>query len=181
MLKNGVFGFAIIALIMMSATISIAQETAGDSRACSNFVQKFYDWYLAKCNQKNLKVSPDELAIQQKSQWFSPELIRDLKVDLDAASKSKDGIVGLDFDPFLNAQDVATRYAVGKASWKNGKWYVDVYGTWNGKKNAKPDVVPELTYSKGTWVFTNFDYEETPKSNLLAVLKQLREERKQTK
>jgi hypothetical protein len=181
MSKKAICGFTLVVSLLVSGTVSQSQESVGDGAACTNFVQKFYDWYLAKSNQKNMKLSPFEIAVQQKSQWFSPELIKELKEDLRVSAKSPGEVVGLDFDPFLNAQDVATRYGVGKATSRNGKWYVDVYGTWNGKKNAKPDVVPELTCNKGIWIFTNFDYPGPPKSNLFAVLKQLRDERKQMK
>ena len=180
-LKKEIFGVATIVSLLLNGTASQSQDTANNEAACANFVQKFYDWYLAKSKQDNSKLSPEEIAIQQKAGSFSPVLIRELREDLKASAASKDGIVGLDFDPFLNAQDVATKYSVGKITSKNGKWYANVYGTWNGKKNAKPDVVPELTCDQGKWIFTNFDYEEPPKSNLLTVLKSLRDERKQTK
>lgn len=181
MSRKGICWFALVVALLVSGTVSQSQETVGDGAACANFVQKFYDWYFAKANQKDMKLSPFEIAVQQRSQLFSPELIKELKEDLRVSAKSPGEVVGLDFDPFLNAQDVATRYGLGKATSRNGKWYVPVYGTWNGKKNAKPDVVPELTCNNGKWIFTNFDYEGPPKSNLLAVLKQLREERKQMK
>jgi hypothetical protein len=47
------------------------------------------------------------MEIVLKSKYaFSPELASKLKEDLAAQEKSPGEIVGLDFDPFLNAQDV---------------------------------------------------------------------------
>jgi len=60
---------------------------------------------------------------------------------------------------------------------------VEVFGFWNGKRAAKPDVVPELAWEKGNWVFTNFHYEKSnipENENLLSVLKALKKEQAKT-
>ena len=59
--------------------------------------------------------------------------------------------------------------------------FVEVWGIWSGKKNAKPDVVPELSFKDGHWVFENFHYgkdDSGNESDLLIVLKGLKTERK---
>jgi hypothetical protein len=149
-------------------------------QSCSRFVKNFYDWYwkIAEKEPQN-NMSPIERAVHDKASCFSADLLAQLKEDLKVSAQNPGEIVGLDFDPILNAQDVATRYDIGKVTTKNERYRVDVYGTWNGKKNNKPDVTPELAFSNGKWTFVNFRYErEEPKTDLLTTLKLLREERK---
>jgi hypothetical protein len=60
--------------------------------------------------------------------------VKGLKEDLAASKKSPGEIVGLDFDPFLNAQDIAERYLVGKITPKGDHYWVEVFGVWGGRK-----------------------------------------------
>ncbi len=157
-----------------------AQEksTAEAQAACRNFVQGFYNWYV----QKTQKAEADQeggfnLALKYKKEAFSDELFRRLKEDAEASAKNSDEIVGLDFDPFLNAQDIGERYVVGKVTPKGDRYRVEVYGIWSGKKNAKADVIPEVMLKDGRWIFVNFIYGDGEDENLLSVLKTLREER----
>jgi hypothetical protein len=166
----------------------MAQTTkaaASPSTACGQFVQQFYDWYLAKENALSKDPSADsslEVALREKQSQFSPELIKALQEDLAAAKKSPDEIVGLDFDPIQNAQDNPERYVVGEVRPKGDHFWVEVFGIWEGKKGAKPDVVPELFSENGKWIFTNFHYPESDNpvnENLLSVLQALKKEREQ--
>jgi hypothetical protein len=108
-----------------------------------------------------------------------------MKQDADAQAKNPGEIVGIDFDPFLNGQDFAQKYVVGKVTHKGDRYRVEVFGIWNGKKDEIPSVVPELMYSNGQWRFMNFYYHRDPKKpsedDLLSVLRALREERKRAK
>ena len=84
--------------------------------------------------------------------------------------------VGLDFDPFLNAQDIAERYLVGKITPKRDHYWDEVFGVWGGQKNSNPDVVPELAFENGQRIFTNFHYGKTDipvNENLVSILRQL--------
>jgi hypothetical protein len=123
------------------------------------------------------------VTLRQKRSSFSPELVKGLKEDLKASEKSTAEIVGLDFDPFLNTQDIAERYLVGKITPKGDHYWVEVFGVWNGQKNSNPDVVPELAFEKGQWIFTNFHYGKTDipvNENLLSVLQTLKKDRQET-
>jgi len=143
-------------------------------------VQGFYDWYLKQT--LNEKAGPaSDLALKYKSSSFAPELLRRLKEDSAAQAKVSGEIVGLDFDPFLNAQDVGERYVVGKITPKQGSYWAEVYGVWNGKKSQKPDVVPELIFKDRHWLFVNFHYGKSKypeNENLLSILRVLREDRR---
>jgi hypothetical protein len=175
---------AVLVLIVgQSCLIAQGTPTASPPEGCAQFVQQFYDWYLAKEKALMDAKSEDsafEVTLRDKQASFSPGLVQALKDDLEASKKSSDEVVGLDFDPFLNSQDTAEKYVVGEVHPKGDHYYVDVFGVWEGKKNPKPDVVPELALEKGKWIFTNFHYQESDipvNENLVSVLQQLKKDR----
>jgi hypothetical protein len=153
-------------------------RATAQEESCNRFVQSFYDWYVKQTGSSG----GIEATLKRRLADFSPDLVRALNGDLAASKKHPGEIVGLDFDPFLAAQDVAMRYVTGKVTQKGERYFVPVYGFWDGKKHARPDVTPELTHQHGKWVFVNFHYAKDPKhpenENLLAVLRALRDERK---
>jgi hypothetical protein len=162
-------------------TTSIRSENS-QLRSCRKFVQNFYNWYIEPSVQerKHLESTAkhEDRDIDQMRSYLSPELYRVLKIDYDAQAKVPGEIVGLDFDPVLNAQDVADRYVTGKITPGKKSWRVEVYGFWNGEKSKKPDVVPELVPFKGKWRFVNFHYlRDKQRDDLIGVLKYLREDR----
>jgi hypothetical protein len=153
-----------------------AENPKDVQKSCRNFVQKFYNWYLPAPYGEPRTGRDADAALRQR--FLSPELFRDLKIDYDAQAKVTGEIVGLDFDPFLNAQNTWERCVIGKITHKKDSYWVEVFGFWDGKKSAKPDVVPELVLKNGKWRFVNFHYEkELPHYDLKNVLKDLRKER----
>jgi hypothetical protein len=178
---------AFIALILFSLGVGALQSqtptTASQPQDCGPFVQQFYNWYVTKENalmKRNSLESALEVTLREKRSSFSPELVKGLKEDLAASKKSPGEIVGLDFDPFLNAQDIAERYLVGKITPKGDHYWVEVFGVWEGQKNPNPDVVPELAFENGQWIFTNFHYGKTSipvNENLVSVLQILKKDR----
>ncbi|MGC1323702.1 MAG: hypothetical protein WA849_16100 [Candidatus Udaeobacter sp.] len=176
-----------IALILFSFSVGALQAqtptTPSQPKDCGSFVQQFYNWYVAKENalmKRNSLESALEVTLREKRSSFSPELVKGLKEDLAASKKSPGEIVGLDFDPFLNAQDIAERYLVGKVTPKGDHYWVEVFGVWGGQKNSNPDVVPELAFEDGQWIFTNFHYGKTDipvNENLVSVLQILKKDR----
>jgi hypothetical protein len=156
--------------------------------ACRAFVQDFYNWYLKSLNKEH-QLNSTEMILKYRKASFDPELLRQLKADTDASTKNKDEVVGLDFDSFLNAQDVANTYKVGNSTRKGDSYMVEVIGNWGknnavakgtGKKALEPDVIPELAFRNGAWVFVNFHYpggKNPQDKDLLAMLKYLRDER----
>jgi len=149
--------------------------------SCRAAVQEFYNWYLPRL-MREVRTPAMTQALNARSQNFSAELHRRLAEDTAAAAKSPDEIVGLDFEPFVNSQDPAPRY-VAKRSYRAGKGlWVEVHGVIDGKESEDPDVIPELILSRGHWVFVNFHYPAQEaggaRSNLLGVLKELRDARR---
>jgi Protein of unknown function (DUF3828) len=156
---------------------------SSQSEDCGHFVQQFYNWYMATetaLMKRNGLGSALEVTLREKRSSLSPELVKGLKEDLAASKKSPAEIVGLDFDPFLNAQDIAERYLVGNVTPKGDHYWVEVFGVWNGQKSSNPDVVPELAFDNGHWIFTNFHYGKTDipaNENLISILEVLKKDR----
>ena len=138
------------------------------------FVQDFYTWY-ASMTSKDHEEPAFTVALKLKGSLFSAELARALSEDASAQQKSTGEIVGIDWDPFVNAQDSESRYVVGKIRQKGDRFFADVHGVRAGKKRSEPDVTAELMKVKGHWVFVNFHSPDT--GDLLSVLNTLSNER----
>lgn len=152
-----------------------AASPEADAKA---FVQKFYDTYLPKA-QAETSGPAWQYVVDHMSADFDADLVAGLKEDLAAQAKAPaDDIVGLDFDPFLDAQDLPERYEVKSVSRKDAKYLADVYCVMSGKRSEKPCVIPELVQDNGKWRFVNFDYPEG--GDLRAVLVALKAERDKT-
>ena len=145
---------------------SAPAETASVHR----FVQGFYDWYLPRVF--NGKGDPEMDALKSKTSVFSPELRQALMEDRAAQSKDPSEVVGLDFDPFLNSQDPAKRYSVGKVEHKGQSWLVTVYSSYSTKE---PAVTAQVEKGRQGFRFTNFLYGKG--ENLLGTLRKLKHDR----
>ena len=165
----------LLGLVLLGSSTGWADE-AGQKRAAT-FTQKFYDWYVPIA-LKPLKEPSSNVAIAKRGSLFDPPLLKALKEDAEAARKSPGDIVGLDFDPFLNAQDPSHKYVVGGVSEEGGLYLVDVYGVSKGKRDAKPSAVAELKPAKDSFVFSNFRYGAD--GDLVGILKGLADDRAQT-
>jgi len=136
-------------------------------KSAREFVQGFYAWYVPIASG-DTKLTPSDIALNKRRSAFSDELFQRLKEDSNAQSHCNE-IVGIDFDPFLNGQDVAQRYEIGEIKWDGRTYRANVYGIWYGVKDKQSDVVPEFVQSKGRWYFVNFHYPDIG-TDLLAIL-----------
>lgn len=155
-------------------------------RSCHQFVQDFYNWYFdhldARPGSESGAFSSDEV-LRSRPQLLSPQLLKLLKEDAAAQARNPDYIVGLDADPFLNAQDWDGKYTVKKVTVKENHCRAEVWGTDAG---VQKDVVePELESNGSTWVFTNFhdsaDLDPQDRENLISQLILLRDQRNASK
>ena len=162
----------LLGLFLLSAPAAWA-DPAGQKQAVA-FVQKFYDWYVP-IMLKPLKEPSSNVAIAKRGSLFDPPLLKALKEDAEAARNSPGDIVGLDFDPFVNAQDPDHKYVAGEVSESGGLYLVNVYSVRKGKRVAKPDVVAELKPANDSFVFSNFRYGTD--GDLVQMLKQLADDR----
>jgi hypothetical protein len=123
-------------------------------QGCRKFVQDFYDWYVPVALQdQNFRAW--DIALRLRPSAFDPTLVRLLKRDSEAQSKSNE-LVGLDLDPILASQDPSERFAVQRVARKGLSCTVTVLGLSSGVRREK--VVADVRFRNGHWRFVNFIY-----------------------
>lgn len=145
-------------------------------KSCGEFVQRFYDWYVPFFDKFEGPGRVSDFAVTHRKSIFNADLVKALLEDSAAQDKAKE-IVGLDFDPFLNAQDVDGRYVVGNVKIEAERCWAELHSMEGGGRKAKPTVVPELARNGSQWVFVNFHYPEFH-SDLMSILKSLKASRR---
>lgn len=154
-------------------------------KSCREFVQSFYDGYFDRLNRVSKETnapSPIDGVLQRKPMILTVQLMRLLREDAQAATKSKGELVGLDFDPFINAQDWDAKYRVESVSLKGATCRAAVWGMDSGAKREMVD--PELEFDNGKWTFINFHYPGSSNpndENLIGYLIMLRNDRSRSK
>jgi len=152
-------------------------------RSCRNFVQRFYNWYLAKAASSEGSDPTSDVVLRFKPSVLSLKLRRMLIREYAAEAKMNGDLdLQLDFDPYINAQDFPPTLKVRTAAYHDGKCRASV---WITDPPANYDLVdPELVFENGKWVFVNFHYPdpETPSDeNLIDTLIMLRKTRAREK
>jgi hypothetical protein len=171
-----VIGIIILSMMFMNAKA----QSSPDKESARIFVQKFYDWYYACISantpgNKNAKLFTFRNVVIQKPEYFDVSLRKALIDDNEAQSKSNE-IVGLDFDPFLNAQDVGLKYTAMRVKQDGDKFLVNVHTTNAAQSNNsviafKLAVIAEVIKKDSGWQFVNFIYpSKDGGTNLLSVL-----------
>jgi len=164
-----------------AAVVQPARMESAPEKSCREFVQGFYDWYFDRLNTEKTRqiASPSDYEVLAlRPHLFTLELRKMLHDDAVAASKNPGEIVGLDFDPFINAQDWEGKYWVKSVNVKDDTCHASVWGSDAGKK---VDIVgPELRMIGSNWVFVDFFYPESmgrADASLMGILTDLRNER----
>ena len=140
--------------------------------SATRFVEGFYAWYVpAAQNGWGLQV-----ATLDSARLFAPALLAALRADGEAQAANPDEVVGLDGDPFLDAQDFCEEYHAGAAHRKGGAILVDVHGTCTHHADGQADVIAEVGGRDGALAFVNFRYPGRG-SDLIKDLDLLRRER----
>lgn len=185
--ENAITGTADTKIIKKNSQLrSITVEKAFDKLSNKNdiqsalrFVKTFYKWYLPKLKMSGA-VRPSELALKQKKSAFDPQLFNALLEDYRDQDMTAGEIVGIDFDPFLSAQDPGEHYEVGETTREGSTYYVDVFESLSDKENKIAAIRAEVVKRNGQWYFVNFHYPKTG-SDLLSILKLLSGNRKSIK
>jgi hypothetical protein len=168
--------------VTFSSAIAETPRVEKTLASCEAFVQNFYDWYAPIAHDDKRRGRAWDVALKEKIQVFDAKLAKDLAEDSAAQEKSKDDIVGLDWDPFLNSQDPAPKYKVVKIVVLGDKCNVDVRSQGdNSQKQPEADISPELIFKDKSWKFVNFFDKNAKKSqtnDLVNALKNLRDARK---
>jgi hypothetical protein len=168
-LLQAIVGWSLSVCLAAPAALLAHEQTPQDlQNSCRRAVQGFY-------SRTSRKARPSYSAV------LSRELRQLLKENDDAATRfASEGLVGLDFDPFVNAQDDPGPCKAGKVKPKGAHYVVEVSCSQN--RDEEPRLAPELTYIQGHWVIVNFHYYDydkgrpTQHSDLLSILKRLRKD-----
>lgn len=164
------------ALAQATGSAPIQDTQAQSAKA---FVQSFYDWYTGEM-QKN-EDGPVSDPLKSKRWPFSPTIVAALRADQEAQAKTPDDVVGIDFDPYLNAQDTCFPYKTGKVTASGSQYRVEVFDSNCSPSHPEIPTVIAVVEKKGaSWRFVNFIYPGEPgqpDTDLLKVLKSLQEER----
>jgi hypothetical protein len=156
-----------------------AQDTQAQS--AKTFVQGFYDWYTGEM-QKN-EEGPVADPLKSKRWPFSAAIVTALRADQEAQAKTPGDVVGIDFDPYLNAQDTCFPYKAGKVTASGSQYRVELFDSNCSSSHPEiPTVIAVVERDGASWRFVNFLYPGEPgkaDSDLLSVLKQLAKEREE--
>jgi hypothetical protein len=165
---------AFAALLLAQPTVASASTCDTGATSAKAFASTFYSWYFSNVAAKSL---PWSTALKDVPQSFKPGLLTSLSDDA-AAQAAADEIVGLDFDPFLNAQDPADSYSIGAATEQNGQCLIQVLGKI-GSHPPTVNLTAVVVGTPGHWQFQNFRYGNA--GDLLTILNRLKAERAQSK
>ena len=148
-----------------------------DLNAVRDFVEAFYNWYVPVAAGRGTR-RPSDLALEDRPSIFDPSLAAQLREDSAAQAKVSDDIVGLDFDPFLFAQDPCARYEIVNGHRNAENYLIDVRGVGGCEKHDQTDVIAEVASRNGALLFVNFHYPGPDESDLMTLLKKLKADRK---
>ncbi|AHG92644.1 hypothetical protein J421_5109 (plasmid) [Gemmatirosa kalamazoonensis] len=153
--------------------LQAAAQPSRDATADSvgRVVQAFYTWYTPLATASG--AGPAWMrAIHERRTLFAPAIVAALRRDSVASARSPDEVVGLDGDPFLNAQDPCEHYVVRRARRAGDRFLVDVVGEGGCARHTRADVVVEVMRGASGWRLENFRYPDPP-TDLLAMLRRL--------
>lgn len=164
---------------MALGLLLLACRGGGQARApdpslasATRFVETFYAWYVPAAQAGTGLAT----ALGDSAHLFAPALAAALRADAAAQARAADEIVGLDGDPFLDAQDFCEVYHTGNARAEGAVVLVEVYGSCTRGEGGRPDVVAEVGPRDASWKFVNFRY-PARHSDLRRDLEQLRRSR----
>jgi len=145
--------------------------------SAKGFVQKFLDWYVPMATASEREELPACIrAINQKKAIFDRTLVEALQRDWEAQDASPDFIVGLEGDPFLDAQDPCNRYVATRVVKKDQSFMVDIDGAGDCAERGSEHFVAEVVQRNGRWIFVNFHYPRV-QTDVRSMLKRLAETR----
>lgn len=154
-----------------TASAETAMRADDDAR---RFVQEFFDWYAAY-SRRATGAAWDSVEVERPG-TLGDDLVRALRVDAEGRAGREGEAAGLDFDPFLAAQDPCEHYEARAVETKGEAIHVAMHGTCADAREPGPDVVAVVTRHDGRWRIVNFRYPDSD-ADLLGVLAELKQMR----
>lgn len=146
----------------VSAVCGTEKKTAVctvDQKNPTALVSDFYKWYL-KDQKSSLK------NISSWKECFEEKLYEELMEAMSKTAKNNNGL-WLDFDPFVNAQEHAISFSLGKTLKKNNTATVIVSMKYD--RDARQSLKVFLIRSDDIWRMANFIYDDS--TTLFRILK----------
>ena len=165
----------LLATVLAAACARTTTLTGDDAERA---VAEFYAWYVPLAHDSS---DGGMHAVRDRPVLFLPSLVTALREDSVANAQSKGDVVGLDGDPFLNAQDPCDKYAPVNTASRSGVFLVAVRGSGGCAAHTTADVTVEVTPIQGRPVFTNFIYSSATRDNLVSTLADLAAARRSAK
>jgi len=153
-------------MFLLSCDNTVKHSAIDDKENARIFVQKFYDWYKKLYNEgvtATDNVGTDVYMIKHKPQYLDDSLLNAFIEYYRAEPKQADEIVGLDFDPILDSQDIGWDYQTGKVRQVGDKFFIDIHCDTHGKPKdtilaLPPIIVAEVVKKNRQWKFVNLSY-----------------------
>lgn len=164
MIKYKRISFLVILISLIAFHVN-AQKLPAKKEDARVFVQKFYDKYAVWVNDdtfiKKHNASPFAYTFKTQGNYFDKRLYNALNNYF--KNPTKDGDIGLDFDPIANAQDLRNGYQTGNVKQNADDFLVDIHDIQGGRTRkqillAEIAVTVEVKNVNGEWKFVNFIY-----------------------
>jgi len=162
--------FSLLGIVIFLTTFSKVKAQASTEKENARvFVQKFYDWYnkLYNTDLNDYKHKYSEGLItyvfKNKQQYFDQSLLNPYNDYDKAEPKDADEIVGLDFDPIMNAQDNGEDYQTGSVKQMGDKYFINIHAGMAGHSRIsilkeRVIITAEVVKENDLWKFVNFQY-----------------------
>ncbi len=147
---------------------------SAEQRAAMTFAEQLLERYLGDVDQ-TVERPAGWSPLQEIERDLTPQLATALKADREASANSDEEVVGLDFDPFVNAQDICGPYQARGAVLFDGNMDVVIYNGCGWGHPFVPDVVYVLQRRDDRWLLADIRYPGGP--TLLQMLEYNAEQR----
>lgn len=135
-------------------------------------MQRFYDWYAPIARESSAGGPAWNIVLNDSSALLGSTLLAALRADSASQAAAVGEIAGIDFDPFLSAQDPCEKYKAGPDSASGDSVVVKVQALCGTQTYHATEVILRLAPNGVTWVIGNIRYPEVG-SDLLTQLHSL--------
>lgn len=155
--------------LCFAARLHAQSATGVAADSVRQVVQRFYDWYVPASADDQIVMK----AARNGPLPFDPTLVHWLRVDSTAQARAVGEIDGMDWDPYLNAQDFCDTYTVRSVRARRAVFLVEVVGHGGCAAHRTADVVVEIGRQQGRWTALEFRDPGRHNEGLIPVLKRL--------
>jgi hypothetical protein len=169
----------LVLLVTTSACLGQQDRVKGTADSVGEFVRGFYASYRMLVESQPVANPPVWVQVARShDSVLTSALALALSTDRQEAVAFPGVIAGLDFDPFLGAQDPCDNYSIGRIVAQQPGFRAEIHGDCGGGQDAVPDVIAEIVPVNTAYRFTNFYYPRSS-TDLRSLLTRLRDARQE--